>query len=450
MKKRVISVLLLCALAASVLSGCGSGSDGETVSVQSVPMVAQVSGLGTANRYGGMVVAQNTIDVNKESGRTVAEVFVTVGQEVKEGDSLFSYDVEELKLALEKLQLEKEQIEDNIQSSNSQINELEKERSNAPSSEKESFYVQIRDLELSISEYKYNLGSKESEIERTNSLLKNSEVKAPASGVIQKLGDASSDSGEGDGTAFITIMETGDYKVKGVINEMNNGELTEGSQVIIRSRIDESLTWTGHIESIDWNSQISSDNDGMVVSSSADGGVSSTSSSYPFYVVLDDAEGLFLGQHVFIEEDIGQSEEREGIWMPSGFICDIEGDPYIWTAGNNDKLHKTSVELGTYDAEQDLYEIVSGIAITDYIAFPADGLKEGMLTSKYDEGSFGSGDGEDGAVDDGMLPEGDGGVMPQDEPAVTDGADPEADVADGGTDEAIGGEDGAAAPEVTE
>ena len=46
------------------------------------------------------------------------------------------------------------------------------------------------------------------------------------------------------------------------------------------------------------------------MSSTSDDQTSST--SYPFYVELDSSDGLMLGQHVYIERDIGQDEQKDG------------------------------------------------------------------------------------------------------------------------------------------
>ena len=37
-------------------------------------------------------------------------------------------------------------------------------------------------------------------------------------------------------------------------------------------------------------------------------------STYTFYIELDSASGLILGQHVYIELDNGQDEVKEGVW----------------------------------------------------------------------------------------------------------------------------------------
>ena len=165
---------------------------------------------------------------------------------------------------------------------------------------------------------------------------------------------------------------------------------------------------------------------------SYDGEDSSMSSSdYSFFVSVDDIDGLMLGQHVLIELDEGQTEEKEGIWLYSGYIAfddiesseleslsgstesmeegsemlfDLEGDtesfwdyepgmemlstenmddwgyPYVWADDGNGRLEKRDVELGEYDMELDQYEILSGLSEDDLIAFPMEGLYEGIKT----------------------------------------------------------------------
>ena len=54
--------------------------------------------------------------------------------------------------------------------------------------------------------------------------------------------------------------------------------------VVIRSRLDSSVTWTGVISKIDYENQEQNNNNGMM----SDGG-NNTSSKYPFYVELDGA-----------------------------------------------------------------------------------------------------------------------------------------------------------------
>ena len=91
-------------------------------------------------------------------------------------------------------------------------------------------------------------------------------------------------------------------------------------------------------------------------------------------------DGLILGQHVYIELDQGQEEVKEGLWLYGSYIVRDEDTPYVWAANEKNRLEKHYIELGEYDADMDEYEIVSGLAEDDYIAWPMAGLYEGVTT----------------------------------------------------------------------
>ena len=107
-----------------------------------------------------------------------------------------------------------------------------------------------------------------------------------------------------------------------------------------------------------------------------------SSSSYPFYVELDSSDGLMLGQHVYIERDNGQEDRKDGLWLSEFYIVDADTpDPYVWAVDDKNKLEKRSVILGNYDEGLCEYEIVDGVTLQDYLAYPSDSLKEGMKTT---------------------------------------------------------------------
>ena len=49
----------------------------------------------------------------------------------------------------------------------------------------------------------------------------------------------------------MSILATGKYRIKGSISEQNIGNLIPGMQVIVHSRVDENIVWSGVVESID-------------------------------------------------------------------------------------------------------------------------------------------------------------------------------------------------------
>ncbi len=119
--------------------------------------------------------------------------------------------------------------------------------------------------------------------------------------------------------------------------------LSEGQEVVIRSRVDSTKTWSGTIGKIDTESpQQGNDNDLQHLF----GGRHAVSVKYPFYVDLDSVDGLILGQHVYIELDQGQEEVKEGLWLYGSYIVQDEDTPYVWAANEKNRLEKHYIELG--------------------------------------------------------------------------------------------------------
>ena len=116
-----------------------------------------------------------------------------------------------------------------------------------------------------------------------------------------------------------------------------------------------------------------------VSESGADDGMT-TASKYPFYIELDDTDGLMLGQHVYIEPDKGEGDEAPaGPMLPMYYIqYEEDGSAFVWAAGKNDKLEKRPVTLGVQDDMMGTCEIAEGLELTDYIAFPQEGMTEGQ------------------------------------------------------------------------
>lgn len=355
--------------------GYKAGGSEDKVFVQTVSTVMSQYG-GDNNRYSGVVEPQGSWDVNKDGDRTVKEVFVKEGDEVKEGDQLFTYDTEDLALQLEQQKLELENIANEIAGYNTQIAELQTEKAAAPADQQFEYTTQIQTAQASIKQSEYNRKSKQAEIDKTQKSIDNSVVTSKIAGVVKSINESGMDE-NGNSAAYMTILATGEYQVKGIVNETNMSTINAGQPVIIRSRVDETLTWKGTISKIDTENTVTSNSDSYSDSSNDD---TTTTTKYPFYVALDSMDGLILGQHVYIELDMGQGEKKDGIWLTSSYIIQKDGDPYVWVANDREKLEKRTIELGEYDENLDEYEIKSGLTEDDYIAWPIDGMEEGMKT----------------------------------------------------------------------
>lgn len=399
--KRILSVLCAGALAAGLLSGCTASGTEEAVSVQSVSMITGMGSVGLVDRYAGMVVSGETAEIQKDENKTILEVYVEEGDMVEEGDILFAYDTEALQLDLDKLYLEKESYENTISAARSEIEELERQKANASSSQQLSYTLQINAREADIREAEYNLALKEREITAMEEGMENTEIATPLSGRVMAVNTGENADPYGESSnSFITVMDVSSYRVEGHINELNLYSLPEGTPVIVRSRIDDTATWQGVVESIDWENPVTGNTNDMIFIGGEDEMTAST--KYPFYVVLDHTEGLMLGQHIYIEPDYGQEAET-GLMLPGYFISDVNSSPWVWAASARGTLEKRAVTLGAYDPDMDEYEILAGLTAGDYIAFPEEGLKEGSPVSYYDESSFGGEVMTDAGMGDGMV-----------------------------------------------
>lgn len=350
-----------------------SGKSDDKVYVEKVSKIMNTY-TGNTNRYNGVVESQDSYEVNVDSSRTIKGILVKVGDEVEEGQTLVTYDTSELEMQVKQAKLELEGIQNEIDSSNKKIATLTDElNKTTDEDDKFSLTTDIQSEENSIEENKLDLESKNLEISKYEDQIDASSVVSKKSGVVKEINENGTDS-NGNNAAFMTILQTGEYRVKGSIDEQNVWMISDGQAVIIRSRVDESQTWNGTISKIDTDNVQKSDDD-----SSSDSSVSAT--KYPFYVELPSAEGLLLGQHVYIELDEGQDDQqKEGIWLYSNYVVQDDSGAYVWAANDKKRLEKRYVELGEYDEDLAEYEILSGLSLDDYITWPMEGLYEGVTT----------------------------------------------------------------------
>ncbi len=374
MRKHMTSILLIAACLALFLTGCGSS--GEKVPVTSVAEILGIGPIGMIDRHAGVVEAGEMVSVESDGSMELAEIAVSEGDTVTKGQVLFTYETTALSLDVERMQLEVEQMNNGITTKKSQIKELEKEQKTAASADKLQYTLQIQQLELDIKEAEYNVATKKKDIERTQVKLAAANVLSPVDGRIKKVNTAGgTDSATGQALPLITITQAGDFRVRGTVNELGAQTFAEGTKVVIRSRVDDTVTWTGTVSLVDWENPISSQNDMYYMPSDE----MTTSSKYPFYVTLDSDLGLMLGQHVYIEQDLGQAlgGGSNTLYLPAYYLNDLETEAWVWAANEKDKLEKRTVTLGNYDMTMDTYEVLEGLSLEDYIAYPEEDCTEG-------------------------------------------------------------------------
>ena len=371
-------------------------------------------------KYMGVVEPQETKAVQKDDDKKVKEIFVKEGDYVKVGTALFSYDTEQMELDLESKQLEIDNLSNSISGEYDTIEDLKNQRNEASGDVALSFTSQINTISVQIKQDEYDLSVKKLQLERLKKSSGNSVVTSPMEGVIKKINNTDSNSGMGgyDGIGygyggygssdsssdgFITIMATGAYRVKGTATEENIMNFSEGTSVVVSSRTDPDKKWSGVVSKVD--KEATQDQGGDYYYYGGGGGESS--SKYNFYIELENADGLMLGQHLYVElGDNAVSLDPEKIYVPAYYLImteegatetDASGKFYVWKKDGKGRIRKTAITVGNFIPEYFFYEVTDGLSKDDYLAFPDKFIEEGMnTTTNYEEAYF-----EDNMSDDG-------------------------------------------------
>ena len=421
MKKAIVTVLILGLIGAGgygVYHHFFADKDGETQRVSSdaenavyVDLVSAITGFGSGNglvdRYGGEVEPQDTLQVKLENDRTVKECYVKEGDEVEEGQRLFTYDTQDDEDKLAQAQIDIEKAEGDIEISEKAIEQYEKEKAKANEDDKLMYTTNILTEQNNIKKSEYEIKSKQLEMEKLKESIANATVTAELAGVVQKISDPNqTDSGYSYGSnsnenVYITILAAGDYRIKGSINEQNLGQIETGMEMIVHSRVDDTITWKGEISEINTDNKEEESADSMYYYSSSG---NSGSSNYSFYVELENSDGLILGQHVYMEPDVGQDKVKDGLWLEEYYIFQEGEKSYVWLANTSNVIEKHEVTLGEYDEELMKYEITDGLTAEDYIAYPLGTIQEGdpVIYNDYSD-SQSSMDGAMSGMEDDML-----------------------------------------------
>ena len=377
MKKTVIALGAALMLG---LTGCGRQAQ---INVEQAGMLTTAAT--SSDKFAGVVVSENVVEIDRDAEKQIEELYVSVGDEVRINEKLFEYDTDTLSLTVDKQELELDKLEQQIKDLTTQKKNLENQiKKEKDKSVKATLELQLRSVSADLTQATYDKNALQTEIKYNKSMLTNAAVRSPIKGTIRSINE--------NGSPYITIQQAGSYQVKGVLNELSlNAGIMEGVGVTILSRTDPTVFWTGVVSLVDYNSADSNEYDEMY-GGGYDTGMS-TSTSYPFYISLDNTNGLLLGQHVYIQISAAALSD-ELLRIPEDYIMDVTMDEETWlTTGTvwgvdmeTLELVKTTVTLGEYDPTYGTYVILDGITAESYLADPAaDGVKEGASVTLRSE-----------------------------------------------------------------
>lgn len=426
-KKITISIVSVLAAVAVAISGLlvwrhskNKYKNSEKVFISAIEDVNTALSFSLSGQcYSGVVESQKTYDVNYDTSKKIKEILVKEGDKIMEGAELFTYDIESMELEKEQAELEIERMNNEISSMQKQITELEAEKKKTPQEDQFSYTTQIQSLETDIAKVKYDIKIKNTEIEKLKNSVSNATVLAEISGTVQKINNIAINTQTDDMTDFnegsqesanvvMTLVESGELRIRGKLNEQNMMFILDEMPVIIRSRTDNTLTWQGVISEI--SSEPIEDSDNIIAYEDMANDNITTSSNYNFYVTPQSIEGLILGQHIIIEPDLGQANaiEKIGIWLYEDYIAtDLDNNQFVWSTDENARLEKRYVEIGQRDEIFGDCEILSGLEKSDSIAYPSNDYEEGMYTTtSIINTDLGNG-AEDDIIDDGLIDGGD-------------------------------------------
>ena len=334
-----------------------------------VQKISAMNGYGyTGNRYSGVVEAQESLEIKKDSSRTVSQILVSEGQQVHVKDALFTYDTTDLSQKITSTNLDIENANTEIEALKNQISDYTSEMNHG--GDKVEITARINDLQYSIRQQQYSIQSLQADIARYQKEIDNATIYSTIEGTVKEINEEGGYDNQGNEKPFMTITEAGEYRIKGKISEM--GMIAAGDAVTVRSRVDETQTWSGTVSVVETEPATNDDNYYY-------SGNGESSSQYPFYVSLDSSEGLKLGQHVLVETG-GGMPVKEGVWIDSFYLVgDDSGNSFVWVSENG-KLKKRNVETGEMDEMTCQIQITSGLSLDDYIAWPDESYTEGMKT----------------------------------------------------------------------
>lgn len=373
MNKKTKIIILISACLLIVVIGIyflfSKGNNNQNIYVQKVSTI--IGSSYTENRYSGVVESSETVDINQDGNKSITDMYVKAGQKVSKGDKLFSYDTTEAANSIAQKKLDIEAQNNEIQAQNNTIADYKAELNKG--GDKVEIQARINDVSYAIRQAQNTIKATQTEIEQLNKQIENSTVLSTIDGIIKEVNKDGGTDESGNQKPLVSITQTTDFRVKGSISEM--GTISEGTSVIVRSRVNEDQIYKGTVTKVETDPQSNSNNNFNGADSSE------SASKYPFYVSLDNNKGLMLGQHVYIEADNGQSTKKKGIWLDASFIVsDDNGNSYVWVSERG-KLKKRKVELGKTDEETFATKIKSGLNEDDYIAWADDSYSEGMKTT---------------------------------------------------------------------
>ena len=224
----------------------------------------------------------------------------------------------------------------------------------------------IHAKESEVREYDIDIRRKQLELSELQTQLADGVVYAKRSGVIKGLKDINNV--PTDGTPFLTVAGGTGTEVKGTISELLLTTIQKGTKVSVTSYETGSI-YEAVVTQID-----------NFPTNSGEGfyGGNPNVSMYGFTAYIEKGDDLKQGTYLSLSIQ-QENMDTSSIYLSNAFIRDEHGQKYVMKDVDG-KLVKTYIKTGKVYFNMST-EVLSGLADTDYIAFPyGDGAIEGTRT----------------------------------------------------------------------
>ena len=225
-KKKIIIAVIIAILAIAIIVGIvvAVKMKGKSAAADSGVYAQKVSDVmyssGTVDKYSGVVEAADSLDIKTDAEKTVKDILVSEGDEVQVGTPLFTYDTDELAAKKESASLELEGLNNTLSGYDAQIEQLTKEKKDASKDQQLDYTLQIQQVQTQQKQTQYDIATKQAEISKYEDSINNATVTSTMVGVVKKINENQS-ADQTDSNTFMTIISTGDYRVKGTIDEQS-------------------------------------------------------------------------------------------------------------------------------------------------------------------------------------------------------------------------------------
>ncbi|WML41610.1 efflux RND transporter periplasmic adaptor subunit [Neobacillus sp. OS1-2] len=309
----------------------------------------------------------------------VKELFVKEGQEVKQGDKLFSYDNSDMTIQEKQLELDKKSTNLRVKQGNEKMASLKKDIQKA---KVEGAAADVlAPLEAQLQDLQYEQQSINLEMEKNKLAAEQLKTKqeelivySSASGIVQKvdteIGENLTGATGGQGDPIMQIASKDPFRIEGTLTELQKAQILPDQPILITSKAVSNKTWKGKITEVSEYPVSSELGQGL---SGAAGNQTQNISYYNFKAALETQEDLSPGYHVSIQVELTR---KRMLAIPRSSIIEKEDSKFVYVVNRN-KVHKKTLTIGIGDGEWT--EVLEGLKAGEKVVNnPSDRLYDGM------------------------------------------------------------------------